>query len=295
MSGDVTKESVWRTDALVAADLLELMASTAGSPQVVVGIVDGPASVDDSIVASRVRSATGWTCDRQASPACRHGTAVTSILAGRRGSENLAIAPECSYVYRPLFSEGGSHGAEASIDALGHAIADCVEAGAHLINLSVGYSALSMQSAESLESALRHAFARGVVIVASSGNQGGVGGSPLTAHPSVLTVAACDRVGSPLPSSNLSSTLGRRGLMAPGERIPVPDGQGGRTLFSGTSAACAIVTGSLALLLSRFAGAAARLAVHALLDSAEGSAGSIVPRRLRASRAAEHLADLAFR
>jgi subtilisin family serine protease len=55
-----------------------------------------------------------------------------------------------------------------------------------------------------------------------------------------------------LPISNLGSSIGRRGLGAPGERVTSLRAGGGSLTLSGTSAAAPFVTGAVALLLSYF-------------------------------------------
>jgi hypothetical protein len=47
------------------------------------------------------------------------------------------------------------------------------------------------------------AAARGVIVVAAAGNQGEVGGSPLSRHPWPIPVAGSDSLGRPSASSNL--------------------------------------------------------------------------------------------
>ena len=56
-------------------------------------------------------------------------------------------------------------------------------------------------------------------MVAAAGNQGTVGSSVITRHPWVIPVIACDLQGRPTTESNLGSSIGRRGLAAPGENI----------------------------------------------------------------------------
>jgi hypothetical protein len=70
-----------------------------------------------------------------------------------------------------------------------------------------------------LEEALNHAAHRGIITVAAAGNQGMVGSSAFTSHVWVISVAACDIQRRPLSESNLTRSIGRRGLSAPGENI----------------------------------------------------------------------------
>jgi subtilisin family serine protease len=101
-----------------------------------------------------------------------------------------------------------------------------------------------------VQMALDAAMRRGVLVVAASGNQGVVGSTPITRHPWVIPVAACNRSGSPLAPSNLAASLGRNGLLAPGEGILGVKAGGGFETASGTSVAVPFVSGALALLAS---------------------------------------------
>lgn len=116
------------------------------------------------------------------------------------------------------------------------AIIDCVQAGARVINLSVGLAHLSSKGERELDEALDHATRRGVIAVAAAGNQGTIGSSALTRHPWVIPVVACDSNGNPVRESNLGNSIGRRGLRAPGDSI-TSLGTAGQALTLGTASA----------------------------------------------------------
>ena len=85
-----------------------LMALTRGSPDVVVGLIDSPVSLDHPDLATgNVRPLIGdpEACHDIGSASCRHGMFVAGILAARRGSEAPAIAPSCTLLARPVFSQ----------------------------------------------------------------------------------------------------------------------------------------------------------------------------------------------
>ena len=111
--------------------------------------------------------------------------------------------------------------------------------------------------------ALDHAARPGVLIVAAAGNQGAVGGTIITAHPWVVPVGACDLRGARPSESNLDHSIGRNGLLAPGEQVTSLGSEGDTLTLGGTSAAAPFVTGAIALIWSLFpaaSGAELRLA-----------------------------------
>jgi subtilisin family serine protease len=68
----------------------------------------------------------------------------------------------------------------------------------------------------------------------------------------VIPVAACDLQGRPVGQTNLGSSVGRRGLLAPGEGVTSLGAEGAPLALGGTSVAAPFVTGTIALLWSMF-------------------------------------------
>lgn len=165
--------------------------------------------------------------------------------------------------------------------SLADAIVEVIEAGARVINLSVALEGPSPRGAHSLQQALDAALRRGVVVVAAAGNQRAVGGSVITCHPWVIPVAAYDLRGRPMDSSNLGSSIGRRGLGAPGEAVTSLGVTDPLTL-GGTSAATPFVAGAVALIWSEFPGATAAAVRSAVTGTAAPRRTTIVPPLLNA-------------
>jgi subtilisin family serine protease len=175
---------------------------------------------------------------------------------------------------------------------LAGAITETVDAGVRVLNLSMAQPAPSGFRDRALETALDHAAARGVILVVAAGNQGRMGSSVLTDHPWVIPVTAYDRAGRPMPQSNLSASIGRHGVGAPGDSISGP-GLGGRPFrLSGTSAAAPFVAGTVALLYSVFPEATAA-AVRYVVTHGPGRRRSVSPPLLNAWAAYTALRDLA--
>jgi len=162
------------------------------------------------------------------------------------------------------------------------AIVETIEAGARVLNLSVALAQPSMRGERALEEALDYAVSRGVIPVAAAGNQATLGSTAITRHPWVLPVVACDLQGRPMRTSNLGSSLGKRGLMAPGEDITSLGANGSPLTLGGTSAATPFVTGTLALLWSEFPAATAAEVRYAVTSASVPRRPTVVPPLLDA-------------
>jgi subtilisin family serine protease len=165
---------------------------------------------------------------------------------------------------------------------LAAAIIDVVNARVHVVNMSAALAQPSPNGERALEQALDYAAQHGVIAVAAAGNQGTVGSSAITRHPWVIPVAGCDIQGRPMSMSNLGSSIGRRGLSAPGDNITSLGPEGKPQSFGGTSAATPFVTGAIALLLSEFPRANAALVKLAVTQASTPRRRAVVPPLLDA-------------
>jgi subtilisin family serine protease len=272
-----------------------LMELGAGSPDVTIGLIDGPVVEHPDLSMPSIRSLAHHAGEASAPPgaATAHATFVAGILSARRGSGAPAICPGCTLLVRPIFLESRLKDAgmpSATCEETADAIAECVDAGARIINLSIGVAQLSPNKERRLEEALNHAARRGTLIAAASGNQGAIGSSPITRHGWVIPVVACDRSGRPTVPSNLGASTGRLGLRAPGDAITSLAPGGGTVTSSGTSAATPFVTGTAALLWSAFPAATGPEIKRAMFAGSSGARTTIVPPLLNAWAAYEVLA-----
>lgn len=239
--------------------LTPLMELTSGRPEVVVGLIDGSvAKQHPELVGANMREISGklsGQCVSTSSIACIHGTFVAGILCGKRNSAAPAICSNCTLLVRPIFAEatlGSEQMPSATPADLAEAIIESIDAGAQVLNMSVAIAQPSSQGEQELQEALDYAVRRGVIAVAASGNQGMLGSSAITRHPWVIPVVACDLQGRPVNYSNLGSSVGRRGLSAPGDQITSLGTEDKTLTLGGTSVATPFVTGAIALLWSEF-------------------------------------------
>ncbi len=269
--------------------LAALMERTSGSPEVQIGLIDGPVVTQHPDLADghlrELPGNNGATCTLANSAACLHGTFVAGILAARRNSPAPAICPDCTLLVRPIFAEkttGSGQMPSATPQELAAAIIDCIDAGARVINLSLAIAQPSAKGEQALDEALNQAVRRGVIVVAAAGNQGTLGSSAITRHPWIIPVVACNLQGRPMNESNLGGSIGRRGLSAPGDRV-TSLGTGGQPIsLSGTSVAAPFVTGTIALLWSKFPVATAAQVKLAVTQASTPRRASVVPPLLDA-------------
>lgn len=276
--------------------LIPLMKLTSGRPEITIGLIDGPVALDHpDLRTESIREIPGkWqgACAMINSSACMHGTFVAGILFAKRGNVVPAICPNCTLIVRPIFDETTSTYGQipsATPQELAVAIIDCVDAGARVLNMSVALINPSPNGERELDEALRYANQHEVIIIAAAGNQGMLGSTVITRHPWIIPVVAYDMSGRPMGESNLGSSIGRRGLGAPGQAITSLSTDGKPLTLSGTSAATPFVTGTVALLWSDFPTINAALIKYAMVQPPSQNRTSVVPPLLDAWRAHEIL------
>lgn len=192
-----------------------------------------------------------------------HGTHVAGIAAAHtdNGIGIAGTAPDVSiYAVRVLDANGAG-----SLEAVANGIRDAADAGAEVINLSLG----STQGAQTLEEAVNYARDKGSLVLAAAGNDGASTPSYPAFYENVIAVASTT-------SDDTKSDFSNHGdwvdIAAPGTDIysTVPDG--GYENFSGTSMATPFAAGVAGLLASQ--GRDASEIETALFETAESIDGT---------------------
>ena len=229
-----------------------------------------------------------------------HGTVVAGVIAGR----DLGVAPDAeiysirqtSAHYRtspPADAEGAdgpSHDGEQSgsgtLASLAAAIEDAVDAGAHVINVSVVSCVPSDSAARvdrsGLDAALQRAEDAGAVVVAASGNatSGGCERGDVVFPAVADTVLSVGALATPheLADYSIGAPLSAEGdvplALEPGGGWATAKGD---TLFQGTSFAAPLVSGTVALLTQRYPDDSPAQLRERIIGSAEPGNGVVDP------------------
>ena len=183
-----------------------------------------------------------------------HGTQMAGVIAAAVNNEagGAGIAPNVKLLGINIFYYNAETDSDTydSVDFI-RAVNLAVEEGATIINMSLGAAVYSRFE----EEAIAYAADKGVTVVVSAGNDGSNIKKYPAAYENVITVGATGKNGSRVYFSNYGPWVT---VSAPGVDIPAPltstkyPYNNTYTTSSGTSPAAAVVSGALALYMSRF-------------------------------------------
>jgi len=177
-----------------------------------------------------------------------HGTTVSAIIAGR-GDDSAGIigmAPKAKILPVRVLDEENRYN-DAIIVAKG--VRWAVDHGARVINLSLGGNGFSA----TLSAALDYAFAKDVVVVACTGNTSASPDSEVwypAREPGVIAVAGMERDSNQLWSGSITGK--ETVVTAPATQLVGAQAGGGYWKVQGTSFAAPMVSGTAALIRSRW-------------------------------------------
>ena len=173
----------------------------------------------------------------QAQPDTVHGTAMASVMAGNSGCAAEGLLQDAELVNAVVFARSGNGLVVASAAQLVAGLDWLLQQQAGVINMS-----LSGPPNRVLEQALNQAAARGVLLVASAGNEGPAAFPRFpAAYPAVMAVTAVDADGQVYARAAQGPHIE---LAAPGVNVAVAGGDGVQAM-SGTSVAAAVVSSLL--------------------------------------------------
>ncbi len=179
-----------------------------------------------------------------------HGNLVAGLVGARTGNDqgiaSFSAGKASLLLYRVFYRNPATGESAGSVEAIANAILDAVDRGANVINLSLGSPV-----DPGLRPLLQYALAKGVLVVAAAGNDGGEIWYPAR-YPEAVAVGATDLLGQLAPYSSRPGVPHPTFLAAPvGEGIPsVAFGAKGYPEYAtmaGTSFAAPQVSGALAL------------------------------------------------
>ncbi len=172
-------------------------------------------------------------------PQGSHGTSVAALAAGSAAGAH-GVAPGADVLSIRVTTTDGTSDAFA----VARGIFAAVDAGAKVVNVSLGGYATSSVLGEAVE----YALAAGVAVVAAAGNDQAAALMWPAAYPGVVSVGAVDGAGRQAMFSNSGGGLL---LTAPGYAVQTVGEGSERILFSGTSASAPVVAGAVAVLMSQ--------------------------------------------
>jgi thermitase len=223
--------------ALGKIGVSELWDTSTGN-EVLVAILDTGIDDEHQELAGQVSAEVDFTNSSSPSDRHGHGTHVAGIIAAKRdGTDVTGIAYDCSLLNVKIADDTGSCRMTALIEGINWA----VDSGASVINISIEFREPSPELAE----AINYAWSQGSLVVAAAGNNGDGTSVYPACYDHCLAVAATTQNDELAPLSNHSDWVD---VAAPGFSIysTVPDN--GYSYKSGTSFACAYVSGLAALL-----------------------------------------------
>lgn len=174
-----------------------------------------------------------------------HGSHVAGIIAGLDNSiGTVGVAPNAKlYAVKALNRQGTGYLSDVT-----DGVYECVRAGAHVINMSLGVKSNPNYSSP-LKTAILNAQASGAIVVVAAGNNGeSISNTIPAGYSFVITVGATNSLNQITYWSNYG--LGSNDFVAPGASIYSTWKNGGYATISGTSMASPHVAGVVALYLS---------------------------------------------
>jgi type VII secretion-associated serine protease mycosin len=258
-AGEGIRAKQWGLQTVHAPDAWQ----TTKGAGIIVAVLDTGVDATHPDLAGSVmpgKDLVGFGATRGEETWARHGTAMAGIIAGHgHGPDSrdgvMGVAPEAKILPVRVLLEEDDPERDKARRARGGALADGIrwaaDHGADVINLSLGDDSDSAHPDAAQDAAVRYALGKGVVVVASAGNDGEDGDhvSYPAAYPGVIAVTAVDRDGK---RAAFSTRHWYATLSAPGKDVIITEPDRHYYKGWGTSAAAAFVSGAAALIRSAY-------------------------------------------
>ena len=166
-------------DPLSQTHLYMPMNISSGNPSVTIGVIDGPVDLAHPAFTeagiNTVKRTQIASCRDATSVSCLHGNFVVGILSAKRGLTAPGICPNCRVMLYPIFKEMENKAIEkgaafpsATPEELSTAIIATIDAGAKIINLSLGLSTFIFDCVSRLARSIRIRIEEGCNYYSSS-------------------------------------------------------------------------------------------------------------------------------
>ena len=178
-----------------------------------------------------------------------HGTHIAGIIGGRQ----MGMAPQCRLIVLKVLDEEGSGRTERCMQAFRWILENQEKYNIRIVNISMGMESESSEwNKRRVLNAVEVLWNRGITVVAAAGNLGPEPGSITIPGKSecIITVGAFDMKHS--GRGSLEQKLMKPDLVAPGANIISCNGTSSYVHKSGTSMATPIVSGAVAVLISKY-------------------------------------------
>ena len=160
------------------ADLKELLKFGRGNSNIKIAVLDGSVDLEHPCFNTAEGNLVAYD-DAQIQPsatkglALKHGTAVCSLIFGKPNSIVEGVAPGCSGLIIPIYTEddNGVFSSASQVE-LARAIEIAIQKGANIINISGGQFSNTGHPDVFLKQAIDKCFKAGILIVAAAGNDG---------------------------------------------------------------------------------------------------------------------------
>jgi serine protease AprX len=267
---------------------------------VTVALVDTGVADTSDLRGSRLVRAPDFSGEGDGIDHYGHGTFVAGLIAGDGSASpsqrprHFGVAPGATLVSVKVAGADGSTTVSRVIAGIGWVVVNRDAYNIGVLNLSFGVDASMKRIENPLSGAVEAAWASGIAVVASAGNEGTAGVTSPGTDPYVITVGSTTTNGTATTADDsVASFSGRQqfhkfskpdvvapgvsvvSLRAPGSTIDVehPEGRVDAAYFrgTGTSMSTALVAGAAAVLLSHHPAATPDDIKGALLDGASAT------------------------